>query len=303
MASIRTVSRIVVGALVIFLVYNGLLLFLRPRISRGQHQWQDNVINAQRYIYSSSRLPVVVVGSSLSTRLRDLPADYFNLALGGSDCLTGLAIVLREGYCPKLVLIEANSMRGVDEGFVAKLYASLSYPLRRYLPALREENNPLTVLMSAVSDRVVRDPDVPGELLQLAVARAKVPIDNEFRIQNGRNLDQLEKLVRSLISNASIPVFYWMPLHPAVSVAPRTQYERLAFHERFPDDRYYWLADPPPDRFKPADGLHLARPEAVDYSRQFVMEVESIRKQVERAHTKTVTSPIPNDPRIKTGSK
>ena len=303
MASIRTVSQIVVGALVIFLVYNGLLHLLRPRIDHGQHQWQDNVINAQRYIYSSSKPPVVVVGSSLSTRLRGLPTDCFNLALGGSDCLTGLAIVLRESYCPQLVLIEANSLRGIDEAFVAKLYAPLLYPLRRYLLALREEYNPLTVLMSAAADRVVRDPGVPGEVLQLAVARATVPIDNGFRTQIGLNLDQLEELVRSLVSNESVPVFYWMPLHPEVSVAPRTQYERLAFHERFPDKQYYWLSDPPSDRFKPADGLHLARPEAVEYSHQFVSEVESIRKQVERVHTKTVTSPIPNHPRTKTGSK
>ena len=303
MSPIRTVSQIVVGALVIFFVYNVLLLLLRPQVYRGQHQWQDNVINAQRYIYNSSRPPVVVVGSSLSTRLRGLPTDYFNLALGGSDCLTGLAIVLRESCCPQLVLIEANSLRGIDEAFVAKLYAPLIYPLKRYLLSLREEYNPLTVLMSIVAGNAGRDPEVPREVLQLAEARATVPIDNGFRSKIGQNLDQLEVLVRSLVANESVPVFYWMPLHPQVSVAPRTQYERLAFRERFPDDRYHWLPDPPPDRFKPADGIHLARPEAIEYSRQFVTEVESIRRQVDRVHTKTFKSPLHNHPHIKIGNR
>jgi len=309
MSSIKPIPRIVVGALLILAGYTLVLAVWRPQVHRGQHQWQDNVIIAQRYIYGSSESPVVVVGSSLSTRLSDLPQDYFNLAFGSLDSITGLSIVLRGVHSPQFVLIETNVLRGLNQAFVSKLYDPVWYPLRRYVLPLRDEYHPLNVLTSLwrrtpSTNRAMgvgTQPKVPREILQIAIDNAGLPLDQGFRGPLRQNLDLLERLVQAVTSKNGVPVFYRMPIHPEVSAAARTQYERSAFLERFPPSRYHWLPDAPSGQFQTSDGLHLPRPEAVEYSRRFVAEVESIRSQIRQASRRPLSSP--HLPAIRTESK
>ena len=300
MGCIRPVLRIVLGGLAIILVYTVLVSILKPKVHASHHQMQDNVIAAQRYIYSSSPHPVVVVGSSISTRLRGLPSDYYNLALGGSSALTGLAIVLREEHQPPLVLIEANVLRQPDQAFVAKLYNPFLYPLKRYVPSLRDEYHPLNILMSwwlggpsssTNTDSVKSQPQVPRQVLQVAIDDASVPIDDTFRSTAARKLDEMERLVHSLVAGKSVPVFYWMPMHPEVSAASTSQYNHRAFLEKFPHTRYHWIPDPPPDRFQTTDGVHLGGWEASEYSRYLVSAAESIRIEISRSGGAEPTTP------------
>jgi hypothetical protein len=292
LASIRPVFRIILGGLAIVLVYTVLVSILRPEVHATQHQMQDNVITAQRYIYSSSPHQVVVAGSSISTRLTALPPDYYNFALGGSSALTGLTIVLREGHHPPLVLIEANVLREIDRAFVGKLYNPFLYPLKRYVPSLRDEYHPLNVLMSwwlgkpggsTIADAAKSQPQVPRQVLQVAIDGANAPIDDAFRSAVAGQLDEMERLVQAVEAGKSVPVFYWMPMHPEVAAASANQYQLRAFEEKFPHTRYDWISDLPSDRFQTTDGVHLGRSEALDYSRHFVAEVESIRKEISRS--------------------
>lgn len=282
------------------LAYTLILYVVRPQVYRSQHHWQDNVITAQRYIYSSAPHPVVVVGSSISTRLLKLPPDYYNLAFGSESALTGLTIVIRKASRPQLVLIETNVLMDVDRAFVAKLYNPVLYPLKRYVISLQEEYNPLNVLMTLwlgkpseapAANGVKRQPQVPRQLLQFAIDRAKAPIDDHFRSEVGRQLDVLDKLVRSLAAKKCVPVFYWMPAHPEVSAAPMNQYQRSALLERFPEAHYHWIPDVPPDRFQTTDGVHLGRAEALEYCRHFVTAVESIRSEIGKDPVESVTPP------------
>lgn len=289
MSSLRPVFRIVLGGLAIVAVYTVLVSVLKPKVYSTQHQMQDNVITAQRYIYSSSPHPVVIVGSSISTRLKELPQDYCNLALGGSSALTGLTIVLREGHHPSLVLIEANVARDLDQAFVAKLYNPVLYPLKRYVPSLRDEYHPLNILMSwwlgkpgspRLSDGARSQKQVPRQVLQVAIDAANAPVDETFRSTVAGQLDEMEKLVQSLEAGKSVPVFYWMPMHPEVLAASTNQYRHRAFLEKFARTRYHWIPDLPPDRFQTTDGVHLGRLEALEYGRHFVAAAESIRKEI-----------------------
>jgi hypothetical protein len=273
----------------LFLAYTLALYFFRPQVHRSQSHWQENVITAQRYIYSSSPQPVVIVGSSLSTRLLKLPPDYWNLSFGSGSGLTGLTIVAREAHCPELVLIETNVLMEVDQAFLAKLYNPFLYHLKRYALSLREEYHPLNVLMTMwfgqpsevpASDGPKRQPRVPREVLQIVINKAKAPIDDHFRSEMGRQLNALVKLVDALEAKQSVPVFYWMPTHPEVSMAPVNEYQRRAFLDKFPESRYRWIPDPPSDRYQTADGVHLGQSEALDYCRHFVDAVELIRKEV-----------------------
>ena len=271
------------------LAYTLILYLVRPQVYRSQHHWQDNVITAQRYIYSSSPHPVVVVGSSISTRLLELPPDYYNLAFGSGCSLTGITIVLRKADCPQLVLIETNVLMGVDRAFVAKLYNPVLYPLKRYVISLQEEYNPLNVLMTLwlgkpseapAANGAKSQPQVPRDVLQIAIDRANTPINDHFRNEVGSQLDTLDRLVKSLMAKKSVPVFYWMPAHPEVSAAPMNQYQRSALLKRFPDDHYHWIPDVPPDRYQTTDGVHLGPSEALEYCRHFVTAVESIRSEI-----------------------
>ena len=132
-------------------------------------------------------------------------------------------------------------------------------------------------------------PQVPREVLQIAIDKAKAPIDDNFRNEVGRQIDSLDKLVRSLVAKKSVPVFYWMPTHPEVSTAPMNQYQRRALLERFPATQYHWIPDPPSDRFQTTDGVHLGQSEALEYCRHFVTAVESIRREIGKGPAETVT--------------
>jgi len=300
LAYIKPVYRIVLGALALFLVYTLFLTFAKPQVYRSQHHWQENVITAQRYMYSSSSHPGVGGWSSISTRLLELPPYYYNLAFGSASAVTGLTIVLRKAPHPQLVPIETNVLGEVDHGFVAKLYNPVLYPLKRHVLSLREEYNPLNVLMSLwlgkpgeapVAGGTTSQSQVPREVMQFAIDKANAPINDAFRGAIGRQVDLLERVVQSLVAANGVPVFFFMPMHPEVSAAPMNQYQRRVLQERFPTTHYHWLSDPSADRFQTSDGIHLTRPTALEYCRHFVDEVESIRKRISSSPAESVTAP------------
>lgn len=140
------IRRSLVALLVIAVGYAALLPFTElPGFIRGS-QWELNVMAAEQYVYECPDAPVVVVGSSISYWLKDLPADWFNLALAGEGCLTGLDIIERSEARPQTVLVEINvAERSPNAGLVDSLLMPGLRQAKQSTPALRERNEPAHV--------------------------------------------------------------------------------------------------------------------------------------------------------------
>src|SRR2546423_1399536 len=193
----RLIRDSILIALALFIAYSAALRFLPARLKfggRAGSQSEVNTIRAQSYLYSAKTPRVVIVGSSIGARLRDLPSDWFNLCLAGDSAFTGLEIIRRCEKTPPLVLVETNLLTlDANEKEIATLLAPGINQLRRKLPALQETSKPQHLLIraltsddnpstaqagaerSAAPDRTIPD-DLFSEFTQRRLAELKDPL-------------------------------------------------------------------------------------------------------------------------------
>ena len=102
------------------LLYNLSLIFYPVKISVGQHQWQDNCIKAQEYLFHKKKYNNVIIGSSMSTRIQTstLQESYFNLSFGGLSVYDGFNVLKLSQILPDTLFVEMNILfRMPDENF------------------------------------------------------------------------------------------------------------------------------------------------------------------------------------------
>lgn len=119
----------------------------------GQNNLQNNIVRAQEYMYNAFPSQNIMVGSSLSARLsREVPDDslpphFTNLSFNGQSLYDGLEIVKAQSLLPKRLYIEANLfMRNEDPKLLNYLFSPIMYPLRRWVHAFRDRNQPIGIL-------------------------------------------------------------------------------------------------------------------------------------------------------------
>ena len=83
-------------------------VLFNPSTGMATHQWQDNVLKAQQFMYAEMS-DTVMVGTSLSARIiRDSIPFVKSVSFGGCAVEDGLKIILSKGNAPKYVLVETN---------------------------------------------------------------------------------------------------------------------------------------------------------------------------------------------------
>jgi len=135
--------------LVLFILYS-LFIFLNPKLGSAQHQWQDNQIKAQRYIYDNSdTIDNVIIGSSLSCHLiMDSLPGFYNLSFNGLSIFDGLKIIKNKNTFPKNVYIETNViLREENADFTSSLLNPILFHLKTHFISLRADNQPVTVFI------------------------------------------------------------------------------------------------------------------------------------------------------------
>jgi hypothetical protein len=151
------IKKSLIAFITLFILYT-IFISLRPKLSSSQHQWQDNVIKAQRYIYNNSdTLNNVIIGSSLSCRLiMDSLPSFYNLSFGGQSVFDGLKILKNKNKLPKKVFIETNVvLRGESVDFTNSLFSPLSF-LEKYFLSLRADKQPIAISIKYFSALRVR---------------------------------------------------------------------------------------------------------------------------------------------------
>lgn len=278
---------------VLFGIYNLILLFWSPKHISSQGFWQDNQIVAQDYLYTHDYDSVenIIVGSSMSFRLAtDSLKDFHNLAILGGNYTKGLHLIQKKGVYPKRVFIEINFPTVISDGdpLFDVLYNPVLYPLRSVFPAMRDGKQPMLSVSSNLEylavEKVIdeKDRDKYTAIFQRLVEPTPgVGIFSGFTEEiSSSNMDEivkeLDEAIADLRRHGTEVVFFEMPVYKTLYHSPFVGSIRKAFNERFPADKYIHFPSPGYDEYQTLDGLHLSKQEALVFTRQFGARVDSL---------------------------
>ena len=267
-----------------FFGFYSLLVFLKPSMSKTQHQWQDNVARGEKFIYDESgSIKNVIIGSSLSQRLvMDSLPDFYNLAFAGQGIFDGLEILRHKKNLPKYVFIEMNIvLRPEDQGFTSGLFSPVSYFLKKYCPPLRADKQPLSFIYPSLQNIINKkeiikpvtansnETEFSKKLIQLQIANyTKLPDSNLVYTQFSKLVNHI-----SYLKNKGVNiVFFEMPLNPNLVELPLARLIRNKFYENFPITQYHYIKIPNCSEYITGDGLHLKDDEALIYTLYFKKE-------------------------------
>ncbi len=296
---------------------------LAPRYRAGGEagsQAEQNVMRGEAFVYAQAKPRVVVVGSSISNRLKDLPRDWYNLSFNGGSAFTGLEMMLRADKVPDVILIETNVlMLDADDQQLRSLFSPGLYPARRKLPFLRETNKPHLIAQRALigagkpakTDAAAVDAPTSGELAPPAARSSPAEADaadvalpheqfERLKVRRGDELsvpletDRLDKISRNLTryvtqlqQRGGNVIFFEMPEHAEFMDMPRPDSVRRRVREAFPAERYQWVPDVDPRDYRTTDFVHLTARSAGRYADLLKAHVAALVRPVEPTSTRS----------------
>lgn len=289
------IVRSVIAALVFLVGYSLLLPVLRHRVKpAAQHQWQENMVKAETYLYEEGQAPYVIVGSSLSCRLQadKLPAGFYNLSFAGLSLFDGLLVVLQKKQKPKIVFVELNILkRSADAGFAKTMKHPVSGAFKAMLPMFRASGQPTVFagqyLKQRLSNMVV-DPisqsvfhplvkginqsvfhferaannNVGSKMIEMAVREMNTELPKGLL---ANQLNDLQYLVKTLQQEGVKVILFEMPMAAATENSLQMQELRDEVKKRF-SGSVAQLAKPDYSLYTTTDGVHLTDEAAAAYS-------------------------------------
>lgn len=294
-----------------FILFTGYWLLVsnkqQSQIINAQHQWQENVIKAQQYVYSNKVADNIIIGSSLSSRLTDsllLSSKFYNLSFGGQSVYDGLDIVCSHSVYPKKIFIEVNMLkRSADKVFTNGILHPVLYPVRKLVSPLKEVYQPANYLNGIIltigeraidrftnllfnpilnkfhsskknaSTSKVNMPDLFESLVVRQVVAFNETIDSSIFNKQMRFL--YEKC--TYLKNKGVDVYFFeMPLHPQLENTNQMKHIRNALVNLFPKNEYSVLPKPDYSNYSTTDGLHLNPKNALKYTETFLEQTKQI---------------------------
>ncbi len=267
-------------------------------------QHEQNVIRGETFAYAPSNPRVVVVGSSIANRLKDLPRDWFNLSFNGGSAFTGLEMIGRCGKLPEVVLIETNMLLlPADEQQIRELFTPGVYQARRRMAFLAETNKPHLVAQRALitGEETAARPKRPVRIASSASgvnvkdleadAAEAVLSREQFEMLAARRADELahaldsaslDRIVRDLQRHVAHlekrgvrVVLFEMPEHAEFGDMPRPASVRRRLREAFPESRFWWVVDVDRTTYRTTDFVHLTAAGSTSYAEVLKAHVAS----------------------------
>lgn len=294
----------------LFLLYNAALLIVDPpdRVTHAQHQWQMNVLKAQEYMYDRQDSRYIFAGTSLTFRLpvSALPDGSFNLAMAGTSTLEGLEIIKRSGTSPEAVFIETNFLfREPGNSLTHSLFQPVMYRLRKWVPALRERNQPVSYYfaLTIIFKRIVQKVSgifTTSDMVQSAPPAKTEPssekrgsdrqaaIDRNLKVQldvlDTRPSDEeavvliesLQAYVRYFQHKGVKIIFFEVPFHQKLYGTRYNKWKSDELERLFPSEQYAYIKYPFADTVKTTDGVHLTKESALMYCSYLSKQIEKI---------------------------
>lgn len=275
---------------------------------RGGTDQQQNVMQAEQYLYDIEPPSTIIVGSSIGARVKKLPEGWFNLCLSGGNPILGLEIILVRGERVDVVLVETNILtRKVDEQLLDRLLSEPGHSIRRELASLRETHRPahqpFRIVFAAMEaykrgknpkyaeqreraesleplNKLLNRKDRPpvGEAAHARLVRDRLaflatPMTPEQVARTRDRIDRLRSACERLRAQGTRVVFFNCPEYPgAFKQARKTQMMQL-LHEELPPSEWTYIAMPDADDFVTTDGMHLTDLSADIYTHYLLEQV------------------------------
>lgn len=271
--------------------------------SLSQHQWQDNIISAEKFIFDTDSIDNLIVGSSLARRLQmDSLPNFYNLSLGGQSIFDGLNILRNRKNLPKNVFIEINVIvRGENSNFKEIVSSPILNTLKESSNIFRTDKQPLAYTGSRfvsplvgaffskviyrVRDKIkfefkqkeennisVPDNSLFDKMLALQIESYSKDIDTSMMDKRFKNLKKHVDLLESKGVNV---FFFEMPVNPKLIELNRADYLRDRVKSEFPNNNFIKL----PENigiYKTGDGVHLTGEESKIYTNYFKNEAITV---------------------------
>lgn len=238
------------------------IVLLNPMVGMATHQWQDNVIKAQQFIYAE-KSDTVMVGTSLSARIiRDSIPTVKSVSFGGCAVEDGLRIILSKGDLPRFILAETNLffLDGNPE-LVSKMTEGVMPMLRRWIPSLREQYQPICMLASMMASAADINPQAGTSTVDMDLLNESIEHHIKYdwqmpEAQAETRMGDMKRLVEMFEAKGTRVLFFEMPVNERLTHLKRYDQTRELMQKTFPADRYTYL---PFDttRYVTTDGEHL----------------------------------------------
>jgi hypothetical protein len=258
-------------------------------MSATQHQWQENVVRAEKYIYDESdTITNLIVGSSLAQRIKiDSLPQFYNLAFAGQSLFDGLEIVRHKKKLPKNIFIEINLIfKEQNKEFSAGFFQPLTYNIKKYCISFRSDKQPLFFIYPAIQKTIskgnekkkvksleadIKENEIFNSMMKLQISNySKIP-DSNF--VSGQFL-LLADLVKDLKNKGVNIIFFEMPLNPNLVELPLAKFIRNKTYDFFPQNINNYIKIPNCSNYITGDGLHLKYQEALIYTSYFKEEAK-----------------------------
>lgn len=274
----------------LLVVYSIGVALIKPDRFVAQHQWQNNSIQAQKFLYDDHS-PNVIIGSSLAARLdfTNTPG-FFNLAFSGQSAMDGLTILAQKNRLPKNVYIEMNTILVKEnEMFTASLLNPILYHTRRILDSFRDGKQPLGFVATSVTNaikkrtrlevnekKINKKKTVPSNLRkELMADQIKKYSQTPHTEEISQAFRKLKQHVTFLKQHGVTVIFFEMPVNEALCGLMRSAVIRDAFAETFPANQYLYISQPDCSNYHTSDGIHLYPNEATRYKKYFLSKTPS----------------------------
>lgn len=286
-SNIDMIKKTIIASIILFTIWS-IFLSRNPSIDASQHQWQDNYIQAENYLFSKTKFDNVIVGSSLSKRIfMDSLAGFYNLSFNGQSTFDGLKIISEGKSKPNNVFIEINVLdRDENKTFTSSLTSKLSIEAKESNLAFRSDKQPLALLGKYVGlpifinahsiikkvNKKVEGSSKTGRINNntniFNKMKAQQMVTNNIIIEEKKALRIIELLNTTInnLKNQNINViFFEMPVNSKIQNLSKPLQLRALIQKKFPEIDFI-PAPKESEKYKTTDGVHLSIKEAVRYT-------------------------------------
>ena len=274
------IRKALLTTLLLLLAYSLFITIFRHDIRRtAQTIEQRNTVTAEEFLYENeAHADTVIVGSSMSYRLLfdSLPGHvghYHNLAMGGMASVDGLDLIAQAGYCPKLVMVEINTLDHTpDTVFLTQFTEPVWSQIRARIPLMRLKYQPIGVAKAllrdtreGVSENIAETVDTAfvTKLVQQQLSQNR-NVAGYIDLQ--RTIHEADAYVQVLRRKGTKLVFFEMPTDPRIRNTNVSRRLRELVATTFPDSTYRHIRFPK-EFYQTTDGVHLPRYESLRYTR------------------------------------
>lgn len=248
-----------------FLVMFGIhavVTYLLPSLGMATNQWQDNMVKAQHFLYDEDA-DTAMIGTSLSARiLPDSIPSVRSVAFGGCAVEDGLRLILSKPKVPHCVLVETNLfLRNGNEELVEKMTKGIIPQVKRWIPSLRESNEPICLLSGLMIKAAGINPQaaamtVDMEQLKESIKRHLADDKSLSETELAQRMETIKPLLIQLEQKGTKLIFFEMPIHQELYHLKELEQTRQAVRKAFPKTRYAYLPNDT-TTYLTTDGLHL----------------------------------------------